>query len=254
MSLHDQPDARLHPWPGPRLGRAGRQLLLAAAAVTVVSTAACGSTSAPAARSPSPGPTASSSGVDPATSSLPPVLAGLATPGGPVTPGRARDASAPAVPAPTGATRTTTPRHLWPVRISIPAIDVDAAVTDLGIAGNGSIEVPEDPAEAGWLDTTPVPGRRGPAVVAGHVDSTTGPAVFYRLATLSVGDVVHLTRRDGSAVTFTVDGVRRYPQSAFPTREVYGPVPAPALRLITCGGDYVKADGGYQDNVVVYAS
>lgn len=146
------------------------------------------------------------------------------------------------------------PRALRPVRIRIPAIGVDATMTDLGIDNGGAIEVPSDPAQAGWLDTTPAPGQRGPTVVAGHVDSTRGPAVFYRLRELSVGDRIIVTRRNGSEVTFTVDGVRTYPKSRFPTREVYGPAPGPVLRLVTCGGDYVKSGGGYLDNVVVYSS
>ena len=78
--------------------------------------------------------------------------------------------------------------------------------------------------------------------------------MLYRLRTLAVGDEVVVTSRDGSQARFTVDGVRTYPQDAFPTAQVYGPVPGPALRLITCGGDYVESDGGYQDNVVVFAS
>lgn len=158
-----------------------------------------------------------------------------------------------AVPGPTTVAHEA-PARLRPVRISIPRIGVDASMTDLGIAKDGVIEVPTDPAQAGWLDTTPAPGQQGPAVIAGHVDSLTGPAVFYELTSLHVGDPITVTRQNGSKVTFTVDGVRTYAKSAFPTREVYGPVPGPVLRLITCGGDYVKADGGYQANVVVYAS
>ena len=159
-----------------------------------------------------------------------------------------------AVPGPPAAEAVTVPRGQRPARIAIPAIDVDAPMTDLGIAADGSIEVPDVAAEAGWLDTTPAPGQQGPAVIAGHVDSTTGPAVFYRLSALAPGDEIEVTQADGATATFTVDGVRTYAQDDFPTSEVYGPVPGPALRLITCGGDYVADDGGYQSNVVVYAS
>ncbi|GAA5141514.1 hypothetical protein GCM10023340_03350 [Nocardioides marinquilinus] len=162
---------------------------------------------------------------------------------------------APAPPALTPVTDApTAPRRLRPVRLRVPAIGVDAPVTELGIDRRGRIEVPDVAADAGWLRTTPAPGERGPAVVAGHLDSDTGPAVFYRLAALDVGDAVIVTRRDGTTARFTVDGVRTYPQDRFPTRTVYGPVPGPALRLVTCGGDYDAARGGYQANVVVYAS
>lgn len=162
--------------------------------------------------------------------------------------------SDPGVPGPAAALGPVAPRALRPVRIAVPSIGVDASMVDLGIAGDGSIEVPHDPDDVGWLATTPSPGDRGPAVVAGHVDSTTGAAVFARLSTLRVGAEVVVTRRNGTTATFTVDGVRTYPQARFPTRSVYGPVPGPALRLITCGGTYLADRGGYQDNVVVYAS
>lgn len=159
-----------------------------------------------------------------------------------------------AVPGPTAAAPVSTPRGQRPATVSIPAIGVDAPVTELGIADDGTIEVPDVPAETGWLDTTPAPGQQGPAVVAGHVDSTTGPAVFYRLSDLVAGDEITVTAHDGTTARFTVDGVRTYAQDDFPTDEVYGPVPGPALRLITCGGDYDRSAGGYQSNVVVYAS
>ncbi len=184
--------------------------------------------------------------------------AGPAAPADPTTPAsgspRARRPTGAAVPGPPAAAAVAVPRGQRPARIAIPAIGVDAEMADLGIAADGSIEVPGIAAQAGWLDTTPAPGQQGPAVVAGHVDSATGPAVFYRLGALSPGDQIEVTSRSGATSTFTVDGVRTYAQDDFPTGEVYGPVPGPALRLITCGGDYVAADGGYQSNVVVYAS
>ena len=157
-----------------------------------------------------------------------------------------------ALPAP-AVTAPAVPDGLRPARIALPSIGVDAAVVDLGIT-DGSIEVPTDWAKAGWLSTGPAPGQQGPAVIAGHVDSTSGPAVFFELRTLKPGDPVIVTRRDGSTVTFAVDGLERFSKASFPTREVYGPVPGPALRLLTCGGHYDKSAGGYQDNVVVFAS
>jgi hypothetical protein len=35
---------------------------------------------------------------------------------------------------------------------------------------------------------------------------------------------------------------------------VYGPVPGPELRLITCGGEFDRSRQQYRDNVVVYAA
>ena len=158
-----------------------------------------------------------------------------------------------AIPGPAAAAATVA-AGLRPVRVQIPAIGVDSSLVDLGIGANRAIEVPTDPSRVGWLTTTPAPGQQGPAVLAGHVDSRTGPAVFFHLKQLKVGDAISVTRGDGRTVSFTVDGVQTYAKTAFPTGETYGPVPGPALRLITCGGSYLKTAGGYQDNVVVFAS
>jgi sortase (surface protein transpeptidase) len=140
------------------------------------------------------------------------------------------------------------------MRIALPTLGIDAPLVNLGITADGHVQVPSEPDAAGWLTTGPAPGQQGPAVVLGHVDSTTGPAVFYPLRRLAVGDPVVVTRRDGSRVTFTVDGLRTFAKADFPTQATYGPVPGPALRLITCDGPYDRSAGGYQDNLVVFAS
>lgn len=140
-----------------------------------------------------------------------------------------------------------------PARLQIPAIGVDTGLETLGIRSDRTIDVPKDPAMAGWLRGGPAPGDPGPAIVAGHVDSRTGPAVFYRLSELKPGQVVTVRRGDRSTVQFRIDSVEQFSKSAFPTAQVYGPAPVPSLRLITCAGAYDKASG-YRDNIVVFAS
>lgn len=88
----------------------------------------------------------------------------------------------------------------------------------LGLNRDGSLQVPWKPLLAGWFTHSPTPGQVGPAVIAGHVDSwETGPAVFYRLGSLTHGDAVMITRADGSRATFVVDAVREYRKDHFPT-------------------------------------
>ncbi len=62
-----------------------------------------------------------------------------------------------------------------------------------------------------------------------------------------------MTRSDHRTARFRVIDVQRYPKNAFPTRQVYGPTPDTALRLITCGGSFDYARRSYRDNIVVYA-
>jgi LPXTG-site transpeptidase (sortase) family protein len=139
-----------------------------------------------------------------------------------------------------------------PETVSIPRIGVRSSLVDLRLKKNGTMEVPEDPAEAGWFSQGPSPGALGPAVIAGHV-TWNGPAVFRHLDTMRRGDQVTVTRKDGKTAVFTVTRVARFSKTQFPSRAVYGPIDHAGLRLITCGGTYDAAQHSYLDNVVVFA-
>jgi sortase (surface protein transpeptidase) len=140
-----------------------------------------------------------------------------------------------------------------PVRLRVPVIEVDSALVRLGVDDAGALVPPSDFARAGWFAGGPAPGETGPAVIAGHVDSSEGPAVFFRLADLAPGDEVLVDRADGTTARFTVTAVDRYAKAEFPTEQVYGPTPRAELRLITCGGEFDPEVGSYRDNVVVSA-
>ncbi|MGY1687495.1 class F sortase [Geodermatophilus sp. SYSU D00867] len=141
-----------------------------------------------------------------------------------------------------------------PVRVRAPAIGLDSGLVNLGLDATGALAAPADPAAAGWYTGGPAPGDVGPAVLAGHVDSRSGPAVFWRLRELAAGDEVLVDRADGSTVAFTVSRVERHPKDAFPTAAVYGPTADAQLRLVTCGGDFDRSARSYEDNVVVFAT
>ena len=140
-----------------------------------------------------------------------------------------------------------------PVSIGIPRLHVSSPLEDLGVDDDGVMEVPTEPADAGWYELGPSPGALGPAVVAGHVTWNQAPAVFFRLAELRPGDVVQVTRTDDVVAVFEVTRVERYPKTAFPTDMVFGAIDHAGLRLITCGGDYEQAAHRYTDNVVAFA-
>ena len=140
-----------------------------------------------------------------------------------------------------------------PVGLDIPAIGVRAnSLVALGLAKDGSIEVPTDFAQPGWYNLGPTPGEFGPAVIAGHVDSKAGPAIFYRLGELKAGQRVKVTRKDGSVATFAIDRVARYAKADFPTTLVYGPTTRAEIRLVTCGGAFDATTGHYVDNIVAF--
>jgi len=142
-----------------------------------------------------------------------------------------------------------------PVAVSIPALSVAGPLEELvADPATGELAAPHDPARAGWYAAGVVPGDQGPAVIGGHVDSRSGPGVFFRLRTLRPGDLVDVTRSDGRTVRFSVIAVALYPKDRFPTEAVYGPTSGPELRLVTCGGTFDRSARSYDDNVVVDAA
>lgn len=144
-------------------------------------------------------------------------------------------------------------REPLPVRLQVPSIGVDAPLIRLGLDARGALEVPQRWEQAGWFGRSARPGEHGSAVIAGHVDSTAGPAVFYRLGALRRGAAIRVRRRDGSTIRFRVHRVERWPKDHFPTAKVYGATRRPTLRLITCGGAFDAGSGHYTDNTIVFA-
>jgi len=140
-------------------------------------------------------------------------------------------------------------------RVTIDSIGVRTTKLEkLTTDRHGVLEAPKDPDRAGWYADGTVPGQTGPAVIAGHVDSTTGPAVFYDLRKVGEGDRITVELTDGTSTTFVADRVVTTPKDGFPTDEVFGPTPDAELRLITCGGPYDRTVGSYVDNTVVFAT
>ncbi|WP_198655342.1 class F sortase [Streptomyces geranii] len=142
-----------------------------------------------------------------------------------------------------------------PVRLRIPAIGVDTPVMRLGLAADGSVEVPPvaDHDLAGWYEHSPTPGMTGPSVILGHVTvGAYGDGVFHDLARLRRGERITARLENGTETEFTVTSLRTVAKADFPTEDVYGNVSRPELRLITCGGP--RDANGYLDNVIVFAA
>ncbi len=215
------------------------------AAVALLLTSACGSTSqAEGGTAPMAGRLAASEQAETGPVGTPPPATGLPETSPPA-------AGRPVVtPEPTSR-EVALPTGIDPARLEIPAIGVDADIIDLDVRGPEP-EVPADFGQTGWYRQTRRPGEIGPSVIAGHIDSVAGPAVFARLDELEVGDEIAVAGADGQRRTFVVTGAGQYPKEALPD-EVFGfDQPVPELRLITCGGTFDPSSGHYRDNYVVY--
>ncbi len=171
----------------------------------------------------------------------------------------ANDPGFPSVPAPkTLAAATSAPSPTTssadPAFVDIPSIGATSTIERLGTLLDGRLETPNDFMKVGWWAGGVVPGAIGPAVLAGHLDSVQGPAIFARLHLLKPDDRITVARRDGVVVHFAVTRIDRYPKDLFPAAQVYGPTSNRELRLITCGGRFDRQAHSYTDNTVVYAT
>lgn len=147
------------------------------------------------------------------------------------------------------------PGDTIPVELRIPSINLTAPFSQpLGLRVNQEVDVPDDYDTVGWYQHSPLPGQQGPSVVLGHVDSRDGPAVFYSLGQLQIGDEIIVQYASGTQIVFEVTANQRYEQASFPTQLVYGDIDHAGLRLVTCSGWYDPARDRYSHNRIVFAA
>lgn len=139
-----------------------------------------------------------------------------------------------------------------PTRLRIPAIGVDASVESVGLTADGAMDVPKDYANVAWYNLGPKPGAAGNAVIDGHVDSKTGPAVFWDLRKLRPGDEVFVLGSDGIERRFVVTAMQVYKRDVAPLERIFGAAPGTHLNLITCDGVFDRTRKEYDSNLIVY--
>ncbi len=142
-----------------------------------------------------------------------------------------------------------------PMRLVIPAIEVDAHIQHVGLSTTtpGEMGVPTNLIDVAWYKHGPVPGALGNAVIDGHLNWKGVPrAVFYRLDELNIGDLVEVTDENGEAIVFRVVKVRTYDYTADPREVFVGDLSVARLNLITCGGEFLTNEQVYSKRTVVF--
>lgn len=142
-----------------------------------------------------------------------------------------------------------------PIRLMIPAIDVDAKVQFVGLDedGSGAMAVPSNFTDVGWYKDGVRPGMSGSAVIAGHLNGKKVPeAVFYDLDKLQIGDKVVIMSEESTEDIFTVVRVETYAYDA-PTADVFTSADGKSrLNLITCGGEWLPEENVYNKRTVIF--
>lgn len=151
----------------------------------------------------------------------------------------------------------TAQTYATPIRLVIPAINVDASVSQVGLeptAGDEStVEVP-GLGQAGWYKFGSAPGQPGATVMAGHVDLNGLQGVFWSLDALAGGEIIEVHMSDDSVALYRVMRGTTFSRDALPSDELFREAGAPALHLITCGGAFNRNLQSYESNLVVTAA
>jgi len=165
--------------------------------------------------------------------------------------------STPVAVTPTVLPKATSDAAVYPTRLLIPAIGVNALIESVGILPGGDLATPtKSPWQnVGWYKVGPRPGERGSAVIDGHLDRPGGyPAVFWRLRDLRVGDEVFVRNTDGTTRHFQVTRIALYKPETAPFQDIFGNRSGAYLNLITCAGDWIPSEHQTTLRLVVYTS
>lgn len=148
-------------------------------------------------------------------------------------------------------------RDALPQRVDIPGLGVQAPVVARGLDARGALDPPpyDQPGVVGWYAGGVAPGAPGTALMVGHVDTETRPAVFYKVSAMRPGQTIRVIRADAKVAEFTVESVQVLTRDRFDAHQAYGPRESgrAELRLVTCGGSFDRTTRSYTANVVVSA-
>jgi hypothetical protein len=135
----------------------------------------------------------------------------------------------------------------------IPKIHVASPLDRLGRAPDGTVQVPSRWEVAGWY--APGSATRRPRVGGAPRARRLHAARRCSSGCTSCEPATRLTSRaPTSSVRLVVQRTEQSDKQRFPTDAVYYPTLTPALRLMTCGGQFDHSTGHYRSNIIVFAT
>lgn len=145
------------------------------------------------------------------------------------------------------------PPDEMPARLIIPKLGIDTNIQYVGLTADGNMGVPNNFTDVAWYKYGAVPGERGSAAIAGHLDNGLSLAgVFKRLSELAPGDDVYVERKNGEHIYFKVTEVELYNYKEVPLERLFERKDGMYLNLITCDGSWIRNERTYDQRLVVY--
>jgi Sortase domain len=158
--------------------------------------------------------------------------------------------------APIQETAEATPPGAWgvpPIKITIPALGLEAAIEAVGQDPDGAMSAPSDPDEVAWYKLGPGMGVPGNVVLAGHVNWDGRIRTFGYLDKLGAGDVIQIVDEEGRGFEYAVESSHWVRADGAPIEEIFAQPNEPVITLITCGGEYIASRREYLDRLIVKA-
>lgn len=144
-----------------------------------------------------------------------------------------------------------------PVFLKIESVKINANVEVVSTEPDGSMQVPANYNNVGWLKTSSKLGQKGNLVLSGHYDTSSGaPAVFYNLQQVKQGDIIIVVTQTNSGLLYDKEYVVTSAYLADPSnnehvKEAYKNTSHPTITLITCNGVWNSVTHEYSHRVVV---
>jgi hypothetical protein len=138
-----------------------------------------------------------------------------------------------------------------PASLSIPHIGVSASIEAVPLQSISDKETPRSWWDAAWFSRGVEPGAPGVALVYAHLDSTTGPALFWNLHNLVPRNRVTIFYHHHRSITFEVVKLRTYWDSQVPLKFIGTANVNHLMVLMTCAGTYYPGTG-YDHRLIVY--
>jgi sortase (surface protein transpeptidase) len=89
-------------------------------------------------------------------------------------------------------------------------------------------------------------------VLAAHIAFDNRTGVFRRLSSIEVGDRFSVVFDDGTVRKFEIFEVDQYDKQELPFDRIFAKEGDPVVALISCGGEFNRSLGSYDDNIVAY--
>ena len=141
-----------------------------------------------------------------------------------------------------------------PKTLNIPKLGINAKVQYVGLNFENEMDAPSNNNDVAWFSLGVVPGKKGSAVIAGHLNGKSGePAIFWDLHKLEIGNDIYVVDNGGDERRFQVMSVEKYKTNSAPMEKIFGLNDGVYLNLITCGGRWDRAENTYDERLVVFA-